>query len=195
MHISLEQIVALLLQYKYILLFPVSAIEGPIITIIAGFFSSIGYMNIFLASLVIIAGDLFGDTIYYIVGRYGRRSFIERWGHFIGITKQRIEKMEKHFENHAGRTLILGKLAHGIGTYFLLAAGVAKVPYRKFLWFNLISTIPKTVILILIGFYFGQAYVKIGNYLDYTAIGSITLGFIFIIIYFVISKRSEKFPE
>ena len=195
MHISSEQIMALLIQYKYILLFPAAIIEGPIVTIIAGFFSSIGYLNIFLASLVIISGDLSGDIIYYFVGRYGRKGFIEKWGRFVGVTKQKIEKMEKHFENHAGKTLILGKLAHGVGTYFLLAAGVAKVPFRKFLWFNFISTVPKTIILILIGFYFGQAYAKIGRYLDYTAIGFISLGFIFIIIYIIISKKAGKLPE
>jgi len=195
MHIPLEQIVAILLQYKYALLIPISAVEGPIITILVGFLSSTGLMNIFLAYASVVTGDLIGDCIYYAVGRYGRKSFIRKWGHFIGMAERRIERLESHFKKSLAKTIIFGKIAHGLGTFILFGAGVAKVPFGRFFWYNIISTLPKSLILILMGFYFGQAYVKIGRYLDYTAIGAIVLGFVFMIGYIIIAIRAEKLSE
>jgi len=45
---TLLQIVNWLLAYKYLLLFPIAVIAGPIITVIGGFLSSLGYFNAFL---------------------------------------------------------------------------------------------------------------------------------------------------
>jgi len=55
---------SLLLTYKYLILIPLAVVEGPIITVIAGFLITLGYMNIFLVYLIVIAGDLAGDYFF-----------------------------------------------------------------------------------------------------------------------------------
>jgi membrane protein DedA with SNARE-associated domain len=192
---SFQQIIILLATYKYFFLFPVVVVEGPIITVIAGFLSSLGHLNIFITYMVVVAGDIAGDSMYYAFGYYGRRRFIERWGRFLGITLERVQRLEKHFKKHSGKTLITGKLSHAIGAVVLVAAGIAKVPFGKFFWYSLLSTLPKSLILLLIGFYFGEAYNKIKMYLDYTAIGTIGLAILFIAIYFITKKVSKKYED
>lgn len=191
----LEQIILLLTTYKYLLLFPVVVFEGPIITVIAGFLSSLGYLNIFIAYGVVVVGDIAGDIMYYALGYYGRERFVNRWGRFFGITSERVERLEKYFEKHTGKTLILVKLSQGIGAVVLVAAGIAKVPFRKFVWYNFIPTLPKSLILILIGYYSGESYVKISSYLDYAAIGTVIVTVIFIVIYFIMRKLSKKYVD
>ncbi len=191
----LEQIILLLTTYKYLLLFPVVVFEGPIITVIAGFLSSLGYLNIFIAYGVVVVGDIAGDIMYYALGYYGRERFVNRWGRFFGITSERVERLEKYFEKHTGKTLILVKLSQGIGAVVLVAAGIAKVPFRKFVWYNFIPTLPKSLILILIGYYSGESYVKISSYLDYAAIGTVIVAVIFIVIYFIMRKLSKKYVD
>lgn len=191
MFFSFPQIIQGLIYYKYWILLPIVVVEGPIITIISGFLSSLGYLNVFVAYGVIVFGDLAGDILYYATGRWGRSWFLDRWGHYIGITTDRIKQMEAHFENHSGKTLIVGKLSHAIGGVILVTAGVAKVPFWKFVWFNFIATLPKTLILLLIGFYFGQAYAKFGKYLDYTAFATVALAVLFVIIYLVMKKSAK----
>jgi len=190
----LQQIILLLTAHKYLFLFPVVVVEGPIITVIAGFLSSLGFLNIFIAYAVIVVGDIVGDIMFYAIGYYGRQKFVNRWGRFLGITSERVERLEKHFEKHS-KTLIVVKLSQGIGAVVLVAAGIARVPFRKFVWYNFIPTLPKSLILILIGYYSGESYVKISSYLDYAAIGTVIAAVIFIVIYFMMRKVSKKYAD
>ncbi len=188
---SYPQIIQWLAVYKYFVLFPIVVIEGPIITIISGFLASVGKMNFFLAYAVIAIGDVAGDSIYYAMGYWGRKKFIERWGHYIGITFARVEKLEKHFTQHGGKTLMLGKISHGIGGVFLAAAGVARMPFRKFLWYNFIATLPKSLALMLVGYYFGFAYERMNSYLSWIGFFIAAIA-IFAIIFYLMPRTYEE---
>jgi membrane protein DedA with SNARE-associated domain len=195
MFITLTQIINWLLVYKYFVLLPVVIIEGPIVTIIAGFLASLGHINPFIAYGVIVVGDLIGDCMYYSFGRFGRKKVIERWGHYIGITLERVRRLETHFEKHSGKTLIISKLTHAVGPVFLVAAGVAKVPIGKFVLFNLIPTLPKSLILLLVGYYFGKAYAMWNTYLGYTAIITICLAIFLLASYLIIKAVRKKYEN
>lgn len=192
---SFPQIIFFLTTYKYFFLFPIVVIEGPIISVIAGFLSSLGHFNIFVAYTVIVVGDLTGDTISYALGRWGGIKLIERWGHYIGLNVGHVEKFRNHFDKHTASTIILGKLAYALELPFLIGAGLAKVPYKKFLLYTLIPTLPKSLLFLLIGFYFGETYNKINVYFDYAAIGTVSLAIMFIVTYFVVKKMSRKYVK
>lgn len=189
---SLGQISGWVAHYGYAALLPIMVIEGPIITVLAGFFSSLGYLNIFWVYGVVVVGDLIGDALWYGLGRFGRLSKLERWGRYVGITRQRVERLEKHFHEHSGKTLVLGKLSHGVGAAFLFAAGVARMPFRRYLWFNFLATLPKSLLLLLVGFYFGQAVAKINSYLDFIAALSISVGLLFAFLLFLHFRGRDK---
>jgi membrane-associated protein len=191
MFIQLQQIVPSLLHYKYLIIFPIAIFEGPILTIICGFLASSGFLNLFLGLAVVIVGDLTGDSIYYLIGKFGRHKFIFKYGKFLGITAERLKKMEKHFKTHPNKTFILGKVTHGPGTLVLIAAGLAKVPYKKFILSNISPTIVKSALLILIGYYFGNAYLKFNHYLNYAAL-FFSIAVILIAIYVYYIRRNTK---
>lgn len=186
---SLANIVLWLSVYTYSILFPIAVIEGPIITVIAGFLASTGTINPIIAYTVIVIADLVGDTVYYALGRWGREGLVRRWGKYVGVTSEGVKQLETHFENHAVKTLMIGKATHAIGSVILFAAGVAKVPYSTFIWANLIPTLPKTLALLVLGYYFGKAYASINNYFDYTAVVMIALAVACVLIYRALYKR------
>ncbi|MEK7195152.1 MAG: DedA family protein [Patescibacteria group bacterium] len=177
------------------MLFPIVVVEGPVVTVIAGFLSSLGHLSLFIAYWVIVAGDIAGDSIYYAVGRWGREGFIERWGHYVGITVERVRRLEKYFTQHSGKTLMIGKITHAIGAVILIAAGVARVPFRRFVLFNFIPTLPKSLVFILIGYYFGQVYVKFDRYLEYATVAVIGLIILSAGIYFIIRKLGKRYEQ
>ena len=189
---SLTKIFYLLVTYKYFLLFPIAVIEGPIITVIAGFLTSLGHLNFVIVYCLIVIGDLTGDTMSYVIGRYGGTKVLDRWGHYVGLSVEKVQKFKDHFNNHAAKTIMWGKLAYTMEMPFLIGAGLAKVPYKKFIFYNLIPTLPKSMLFLLIGFYFGKSYVKIDNYLDYAALGTISLAIVLTLIYFFIRKYFKK---
>jgi len=185
MFFNLDTIFLWLISYKYLIIFPIVVFEGPIITILTGFLISLGYLNFWIAYPILIAGDLTGDSLYYFIGRFGREKLINKFGRFLGITMENVKKLESHFAKHPKKTLAASKISHGLGPIFMIAAGLAKYSYRKFIIFNLITTGLKTLLLVLVGYYFGETYSKIDTYLDYTGLILLVL---FAIIYIVIFR-------
>lgn len=185
---SLDNILALLLQYKYLILFPISVIEGPIISILAGVMIARELFDPLITWIILIIGDITGDTLYYCLGRYGGRPFIRKHGYLLKLKEEKMAIWEEHFHHKAPkRTLFLGK-TQPWGSVILFAAGAAKMPYLKFLVINTIASIPKALLLILIGYYFNEAYIVTDRYLQYTGIILTIIG-ILIVLYFFLKKK------
>jgi membrane-associated protein len=193
MVIPLQEVAQWIFSYKYMVLFPVMVAEGPIITIIAGFLVSLGHLNGLATYLVLVVGDVTGDSIYYAIGRWSKGSLFGRWGRFLGITEKRLRQLEKYFYRHKTKTLLIGKWSHAIGAPILAAAGLARLPYEQFLAINFLATLPKTLLLLLIGFYFGRSYKRIATYLDYTAIAMIALASLLVVLFVVMKVISRHF--
>lgn len=170
MSLSLATISIWIIRYGYWVILPISIIEGPIITVIAAFLAHQGYFNIFTVFFIVVLGDLIGDLLFYSFGFYGKRLSNTLVGNFLGLTDEIIKKVSDHFDIHSGRTIILGKLTHSMGWAILPAAGMAKMPIGKFLWFNLIGTLPKSLVFLLIGYYLGYAYKNIDSYINKVAL-------------------------
>ena len=186
---TLDHIVQLLIVHRYVLLFPIAVIEGPIISIIAGFLASKGLMSLVPAYFILLAGDVGGDVIYYLIGRWGGIRFINRWGSKIGLTPARIAKVDRHFIDHGGKTLLFGKWTQTVGAPILVTAGMLRMKFSKYLWYNTLGTLPKAAFLLAIGYYFGVNYNKLAGYLDtfsWIALGIVILGFV---IYYVFKKK------
>ena len=164
---STATVIAWLLAYRYIILFPLVIIEGPLVTILAGFLASLGQFNLLICYPLIVVGDVIGDVLMYAQGRWGGKPAVERWGHYFGLKPEIIGRLEEHFKNHPGKTLIVGKISHFFGGPVLIAAGMARLKFSKFLWFNVLGTLPKSLVLLLVGFYFGEAYAKFDKFFTY----------------------------
>ncbi len=189
MNLDIAHITELLLAWKYFILFPLMVIEGPIVTLIAGFLISEKYLNFFITFVICVTGDLSGDSVYYAIGRFVKPSFRDKYGKYIGLDAERLDKIDYYFRHHPHKTFALGKLAHGVGTAVLVGAGIMKVPFYKFIWGNLLPTMVKSLILLTMGYYFGRFLSQINHALDLGALG---LGILFTIIYILYIRFSRK---
>ncbi len=181
----MESVLTLLLTYKYAILFPLSVIEGPIITVIAGFLVTLGLMNPFLVYIISVAGDVVGDTLVYILGRWGK-NVLYRHGHYIGITKEKLENAKGYFESKHRKAIMMSKLIHGIGFTGLIAAGALGVSYARYFKTCLVITIVQSVFFLMIGLLFGHAYLQIEKYLsNFAAVVSVAAvaGILFLVFY------------
>lgn len=185
-----------IVAYRYGILLPIAVIEGPIISIIAGFLVGIGQMNFWIVLTLLALGDVIGDVALYCAGRFGGLKLIDRYGKFLKITRKQVERLESFFKNHAGKTILFGKWGHAFGLPILVSAGIAKEPPEKFVLLSIVGTIPKTLILMFIGIYFGSSYILIKHYLDYFVLGTIALTAIAATPYWFFSKKArELFSE
>ena len=170
MFLSPEQAIDQIITWKYPLIFLITVLEGPVISVISGLLTSQGILAFWLAYLVAVIGDATGDVIYYCLGRWGKDWFIRYPGRLIRVTEKEIAKIERQYENYGGRLVMLSKLAHGIGPAFLVAAGAAKMPFGKFIASCLLAALPLSLTFLTIGYYYGDAFNKISRYLDAAAV-------------------------
>jgi membrane-associated protein len=167
-------------------------IEGPIITVISGFLVYLGFLNVYISFPLLVFGDLIGDYLHYIIGKYwGKSSGIKKIAAFLGYDENKEKILEKHFQNHKIKSILLAKISHGIGTIIQITAGMANVDLWSFLWYSFLGTVPKTFALFLLGFYLGSSYMKIDSYFDSIAIFFLVITFGFI-IFSVVSKKFSK---
>lgn len=193
MTITTATVIGWLLEYRYVILFPLVVVEGPIVTILAGFLASLGSLNFWICYPLIVVADMTGDVFMYAQGRWGGKPAVEKWGHLFGVSPEIIGRLEEHFKKNPGKTLIFGKLSHFFGGPVLIAAGMARMPLFKYIQFNFLGTIPKSFILLLVGFYFGQAYAKFDRFLTFAGFAAGALVVLYLIAFFTISKVSKKY--
>lgn len=190
--LSAQTILVAIPVLKYVLLFLLTIVEGPLVAMVAGLFASLGFFNLILAYLVILAGDLVSDSLYYSIGFWGREKVIKKYGRFILLDQTKLHKFETLVRYHSVKVLVIGKLTHFAGVPVLLAAGLVRIPYRKFIWYDMLATLPKSLIFLLLGFYFGSLTGTISHYLEYGTL--ITGGLLAVIFagYLLTGKYLEK---
>lgn len=178
----------MLLTYKYLIVVPLAIIEGPIISVISGFLTTLGVFNPLLIFVVMVLGDIIGDAIYYYIGYSGKRMF-----HYFKINEEKVEKAKLYFKNNHKKAIAGSKIMWGIGTAGLIAAGALHVPYKRYFKTCALYSLAQSFIMILLGVFFGQSYVIIGKYLDYyTAGASIIALFVILFIFFQIYRKKEN---
>lgn len=185
----MESLVLLLTKYGYFILFPIAVVEGPIITVIAGFLVSLGIMNAFIVYAIIMAGDIVGDSGVYLIGRSGGALF----SRYFKKHAEKINKAKAYFEIHQHKAIIMSKIFHGIGVAGLFTAGMLRVPYKRYVTISFITTTVQSLILIAVGILFGHAYIQINKYLNYYAAATIITGAI--IIFIVAIKKLKLFSD
>lgn len=174
MLLTFDQIVNMIIQFRYAWLFPVVFVEGPIATVIAGFLSAHRYLNPFISYAVVLAADLAADMFYYVIGAAGNGRWAEKIRALLGLNEERLMVLTNYFEKYSFKAFAAGKILHGPGVAVLIAAGMARVPLRRYLGYNAVITFPKSLALLLIGYFFGQFIRQLQQYFDLAAL-SLTL--------------------
>ncbi len=174
---ELAQIIGLLETGGYILLFPIAIMEGPIVSVIAGFLVSLGIFNLFIVYAIIVVGDILGDAFWYLLGRYGGHwKYTQPIKNFFKLTPERIEQTRERFHTHRYKMMMASKLIHGVGSAGLFTAGLVRVPYMTFASTCLVVTLAQAAFFVGLGYFFGEAYEVIGRYLDYFAAAGLVVG-------------------
>ena len=154
------------LQHGYPLLFIVMLVEGPVVTAAGAFAAALHYMNIWVVLALSILANFIPDLVYYAIGYWGRETFINKYGHYLGITPERIATTEKLAEQHSGKSLFMIKMIPLLATPGLILVGATKMDFRKYMFWSIVIIVPTSLLYLIIGYYFGAAYATIDRYLN-----------------------------
>lgn len=167
-----SELVSWLLAYRYPIAYPLAIVEGPVLMMICGFLVRIGFFDFWPIYFILMAGDLTGDIVWYQIGRHGARRFIERFGKFFSVTEEGLLRGERFFHDHQIKILFISKITMGFGFALatLMAAGAARVPFKKYMLINFLGQFVWTAFLMSIGFFLGQLYTLVDKSLQWAFI-------------------------
>ncbi len=168
----------------------------------AAYHAAGGHLDVFLVILFATLGADVGASINYVAGYFLGRPIIykfanSRIGHLCLLNQEKVEKSEKYFYDHGVAATLTGRLIPGIRHLISIPAGLAKMPYWKFLLYTTIGAGVWHSILAALGWYLhsfvpeDQLNDQLMVYGDYIKWGIIAL-VVMAIVYFVIKKRMRR---
>ena len=167
---------------------------GSIIIFFTGFFSKLGYLNLWVAMLVCFLASVLVDTLGYFLGRCFDRKFLHIIGKKILIRRHVMKKISKLIEGHTGKALIFGRLNPATRSIAPFLVGSHNVKFSKFIFFNIIGGILWVSLFAFLGYVFGSSYQIAEECEKYIIITTILLivGFY---IYYLITYFKDKNSE
>ncbi|KUK74454.1 DedA family protein [Methanobacterium sp. 42_16] len=150
------------------------------------------FLNIVLpASLGVTIGSLFVYGIAYFAGK----PFLERWGKYLGVSWEDIEKTEKKFQKSRSDELVLFLVrAVPIIPSVAISAfcGFIRFDLKKYLVITFFGTLVRAFILGFIGWQFGSMYQTLADEISYLEEVSVILILISAVLYFIYKKKLKK---
>jgi membrane protein DedA with SNARE-associated domain len=155
---TMDQILSLIGQYGYLAIFFGVMLEsvgiplpGETILIAAGFLVHQGTFDPGETITFGVLGTIVGNQIGYWAGRQGGRPFVLRRGHYVGVTHRRLLRAEEFFARNGGKAVFLSRFVPGLRAFGALVAGISRMHWRTFLFYNVLVGVVWATASILVG--------------------------------------------
>jgi len=154
-------------------------VPGETVLIAGAVFAGSGRLNIVAVGAVGFLAAVAGDNIGYAIGRFGGRALVERWGRYVFLTSERLDKAELFFARHGGKIIVVARFIEGLRQANGLIAGISGMRWLKFLACNALGAALWVATWVSVGYFAGQhitaIYNAITNYSLYAAIAAVVL--------------------
>jgi len=169
----------LVVSYGYLAVFALVGLEsfgipvpGETVLIIAGTYAGLTHhLNPFLIVGSAAAGAIIGDTIGFWVGDKGGYRLLRRYGSYVRIDEPKIKVARLLFDEHGGKVVFFGRFVAVLRTYAAFLAGLTRMHYRRFLFFNATGGILWACIFGFGSYYFGHTLQQISGALTWVLVG------------------------
>jgi membrane-associated protein len=111
-------------------------------------------LNVVALLVLLSIAAVLGDTINYAIGRWlGPRAFtIDKWF----LKHEHLERTQRFYERHGGKTIVLARFVPIVRTFAPFVAGVGRMHYPQFLFYNVVGGLAWVLICTLAGYFFGN---------------------------------------
>lgn len=113
---------------------PLPVLPSEVVLLSAGFLASQGKIALVLMGLFAMAATLMGNSLlYYVSRRYGRVA-LDRYGKYVMLRPERIDRIEAWIGRRGTPILMYGPLVPILRAYVPALAGIFGVPYRLYIF-------------------------------------------------------------
>ncbi len=141
-------------------------LPGDSLLVTAGLLASQGYLDIWPLVGLLWMMAVLGDSVGYELGRVtGPRIFKKEKSIF--FAKHHLIRSQSFYEKHGGKTIIIARFMPIIRTFAPIVAGVGKMPYLRFLSFNVFGGLFWVGVTLGLGYGLGRTIPGIEKYLHF----------------------------
>jgi membrane-associated protein len=130
-------------------------LPGDSLLFAAGFLASQDLFNYWLLNLCLCTAAILGDAVNYYFGRKTTEKVFDR-GHFRFIKHEHLLAAKEFYERHGAMAIILARFAPFVRTFTPYVAGVARMKYRQFAFYNIIGGLGWVFSMTTAGYWLGQ---------------------------------------
>ena len=197
---SLATVINLFGPLTYVILFLVVFAEtglvvtpflpGDSLLFAVGTLAGGNYLNIFIVYITLLLAAILGDTVNYWIGHHlGPRVFSKENSRI--FNKEYLKRTDEFYKKHGGKTIILARFVPIIRTFAPFVAGIGKMHYGTFLFYNILGGFLWVTSLTFAGYFFGQIPIIKENF-EFVVIGIVIISILPIFIEFIKHKLASK---
>lgn len=170
------------------------AIPSELILATGGILASKGIFTFWGAFLIGLVGSVFCAIVIYMMGYFGGRPFIKKYGKYFFMKEEDILKSDSWFNKYGMLSALIGRNFPIIRTLISLPIGITKQPFIKFLIYTTIGSIPWTLAFVYVGYALGENWIILSTYIGYMK-NPIRILLIILLILFIYKKKSNKLTK
>ncbi|MGH2448092.1 MAG: DedA family protein [Chloroflexota bacterium] len=202
MHISPETLQQFLQTWGYLAVALFVAIEstgvpfpGETMLIAAAVYAGTGKLSIPFVIASAAVGAIMGDNLGYLVGREGGRRLLLRFGKLVHLDERKLAVAERFFARHGDKTVFLGRFIAVLRAWAAFLAGVNRMPWPSFLFFNAAGGIVWAILYGILGFELGKNLPLLHRVLGGLGLAGLAVGVAAAIVVVFLYWRARKLEK
>ena len=156
-------------------------LPGDSLLFAAGALAAAGALDWWLLFGLLVLAAVAGNTVNYTIGRAVGQRLIDRatadprWGRWLKV--EYVREAHTFFDAHGGRAVVLGRFMPIVRTFVPFVAGVAEMPYRAYVIYNIAGAVAWAALCLGAGYLFGNVPVVKNNF-SLVAIGIVIVSLV-----------------
>lgn len=114
-------------------------------------------LNLFIILLILLVAAILGDWLNYYLGKnIGLKVLNWKIKNKPIVSPKYIIKTNEFYRLHGPKTIIIARFLPIIRTFAPFVAGIAEMPYAKFVRYNVVGAFLWVISLVFLGYFFGN---------------------------------------
>lgn len=131
-------------------------VPGETILIAAAVYAGAHRLNVVAVGLIAVAAAIVGDNVGYAIGHFGGHPLVARFGRYVFLTEERLEKAEAFFRRHGGKVVTVARFIEGLRQANGIIAGITDMYWPRFLLFNALGATLWVAVWLTVGYAAGS---------------------------------------
>ena len=196
----MDSLTAWVSQYGYfglfgLLLLGIVGLPVPdeTLLVISGYLISRGRLDSAATFAAGFGGSVCGISVSYLIGRTAGHAAVNRYGRFVHLTNERLDRVHRWFQRTGEWLLAIGYFIPGVRHFTALVAGMSELEYPKFAVFAYSGAAVWVSTFLAIGYFVGENWQAAINLIhEYVLIAALFLVFVAAVAWWIRKKRMRQ---